>query len=95
MYFFCPECKSSFYNKDYDLCPECGYNIKKYKKTSYDDKLINSLNHKSGEIQHLAINILVQKKVKKAIPYLKKIIKTTKDPMLKLKAKDAIKRISI
>ncbi len=94
MYFFCPRCNASFYNKDYDICPECGFNIKRYKKSDYITKLIKSLNHRSGEIKNFSINILAEKKVKKAIPYLKKIIKKTNDPLLKINAINAIKKIN-
>lgn len=94
MYYICPRCNKSFYNKDYDICPECGYNIKKYKKSDYVTKLIYALTHKRGDIQHLVIDIIISKKLKKAIPYLKSLEKTTKDPLLKTKLKDAIKKLN-
>jgi hypothetical protein len=42
--YYCPECWRDF-NDDFDICPFCGCNIRKFYETKdYSEKLINALN---------------------------------------------------
>jgi DNA-directed RNA polymerase subunit RPC12/RpoP len=68
MRYYCPNCWKDFWDLDFEVCPNCGYNITDYKKKDYVDKLIKVLEHKDGEVRHWALMILAKKKVKRAIP---------------------------
>ena len=92
MRYYCPSCWAEYF-EEHDICPDCGYNIKEYNEKGYVDKLINALNHKAGEIRHLAIMILVLRKEKKALPYLKIISETSDDIGLKKSAAEAVRKI--
>lgn len=79
---------------DIEKCPQCGYQLKDFKNKDYVDKLINALNHRSGEVRHRVILILAQRKEKKAIPNLEKLLCESKDPSLVRAAKEAIEKIN-
>jgi len=79
---------------DIEECPQCGYQLKDFEKKDYVDKLINALNHRSGEVRHRVILILAQRKERKAIPYLENLLCESKDPSLVRAAKEAIEKIS-
>jgi hypothetical protein len=91
--YYCPNCWKDYWVEDFKTCPECGYSIKKHNDKSYVDKLLNALNHRAGEVRLFVIMILVQRKEKRAIPYLDKLSKETKDPSLVKAALEAVMRI--
>jgi len=94
MRFFCPSCWRDFWNENSDVCPVCHYDIRGHDGKDYVAKLLNALNHPAGDIQHWAMMILGQRREKRAIPYLDKIAKESKDPSLKRAAAEALKRIN-
>ena len=94
MRYYCPNCWKDFWDEDFKICPHCGYDIKAHNEKDYIDKLLNALNHPSGEVGHWIIMILVQRKEKQSIPYLEKLAKETKDPSLVKVANDAIVKIN-
>ena len=93
MRYYCPNCWQDFWEDDFKICPKCGYDIKDFDNKDYVDRLINALEHRAGEVKHWIIMILVQRKEKRAVPYLEKLCKETKDPSLMRAAKEAIKTI--
>ena len=93
MRYYCPNCWKDYWNEDFKICPGCGYNIKAHNDKDYTDKLLNALNHRAGDIRHWAIMVLAQRKEKKAIPYLEKIVGESTDPSLARAAKEAIQQI--
>lgn len=94
MRYYCPKCWHDFYNKDFQVCPECGYNIKAFNDKDYVNKLIGALDHRVVEIRHWAIMALALQKTRKAIPHLKKIVEESKDVLLVKAAEEAIIKIS-
>ena len=94
MRYYCPNCWKDFWGEDFEVCPECGYNIKAYNDKDYVDKLLNALNHRAGEVKHWVIMILVQQKEKRAILHLEKLVKESKDPSLTRAAEEAIVKIN-
>ncbi len=93
MRYYCPNCWKDFWNQDFAVCPECGYDAKAEGEKDYTEKLLRALNHPSGEIQQWAIMILSKRKEKQAIPYLEKLIKETRNPLLVKQAQKAIEKI--
>jgi len=91
--YYCPNCWKDFWDDDFEICPECGYNIKTYNDNEYVDKLLGALNHPAGEIRHWAVMVLELRKEKKALPYLIVIAETSDDLGLKRAAAEAIERI--
>jgi uncharacterized membrane protein YvbJ len=94
MRYYCPNCWRDFWNEDFRQCPGCGYKIEDFEAKDYVDKLINALNHRSGEVKHRAIIILAQMTEKRAIPYLGKLVCASEDPSLVKAAEDAVTKIS-
>lgn len=94
MRYYCPGCWKDFWNEDFEVCPECGYNAKAHNDKDYVDKLLSALTHPSGDVKHWVIMILVQRKEKRAIPYFEKLKRQTKDPSLVRAAQEAIIKIS-
>ena len=94
MRYYCPNCWKDFWDEDFEVCPDCGYNIKAHNNKDYCGKLLNALNHRAGEVRHWVIMVLVQRKEKRAVPYLEKLRKETKDPSLVRAAEEAIKKIN-
>jgi len=92
--YYCPNCWKDFWDEDFEVCPDCGYNIKAHNNKDYVDKLLNALNHRAGEVRHWVIMVLVQRKEKRAVPYLEKLRKETKDPSLVRAVEEAIKKIN-
>ena len=93
MRYYCPNCWQDFWEEKFDICPKCGYNVKDFDNKDYVDKLINALQHRAGDVRHWAIMILAKMKEKRAIPYLEKLQKKTKDPSLRRAAEEAIVKI--
>ena len=93
MRYYCPNCWTDFWDEDFEVCPDCGYNIKAHNNKDYCDKLLNALSHRAGEVRHWVIMVLVQRKEKRAIPYLEKLLEETKDPSLARAAEEAIGKI--
>jgi len=91
--YYCPNCWQDFWEENFRVCPKCGYNIKDYEAKDYVDKLIMALQHRAGEVRHWIIMILVQRKEKRALPYLEKLSKETKDLSLARAAEEAVKKI--
>lgn len=94
MTYYCPNCWKDSFDKDLQICPECGYDIKAFNSKDYVNKLIVALDHPVIEIRHWAIMALVLQKTRKAIPYLRKIIKESKDVLLVKAAEDAIIKLN-
>ena len=94
MRYYCPNCWKDCWDEDFEVCPKCGYNIKEHNNKDYVDKLLNALNHRAGKVRHWVIMVLVQRKEKRAVPYLEKLRKETKDPSLVRAAEEAIKKIN-
>jgi len=92
--YYCPNCWKVFWNEDFKVCPECGYDIKAHDDKDYVDKLLNALNHRAGDVKHWVIMILTQRKEKRAIPHLEKLARESKDPSLTKAAKEAILKIN-
>ncbi len=90
MRYYCPNCWHDFWEEDFQVCPKCGYKIKEFNKKDYVEKLITALEHQAGEVRHWVIMILAQKKEKRAVPYLEKLAKESKDPALVRAAREAI-----
>lgn len=93
MRYYCPGCWKDFWNENFEVCPECGYNTKVHNDKDYVDKLLSALNHPSGDVKHWVIMILVQRKEKRAIPYLEKLKRQSKDLYLVRAAQEAIIKI--
>jgi predicted amidophosphoribosyltransferase len=74
MRYYCPNCRQDFWEINFTICPACGYKIDDSDKKDYVDKLINALGHSSGEVRHWVVMILAQRKEKRSIPYLEKIM---------------------
>jgi hypothetical protein len=55
-----------------DYCPKCGFNLADYKKLSYEDKLIQSLNHPLPGRRNIAAQVLGNINSIKALKNLKK-----------------------
>lgn len=94
MRYYCPGCWKDFWNENFEVCPECGYNIKAHNDKDYVDKLLRALNHPSGDVKHWVIMILVQRKEKRAVPCLEKLKRQSKDPSLVRAVQEAIIKIS-
>ena len=90
---YCPDCWKDLGNDDPPVCPECGFKITDFYKENYSQKLINALDHPVIEIRHWAIMVLAQKKERRAIFYLRRIQRDSKDPLLVRAAKKAIVEI--
>ncbi|HOY09481.1 MAG TPA: HEAT repeat domain-containing protein [Candidatus Omnitrophota bacterium] len=95
MRYYCPSCWQDFWEEKFETCPKCGYSIKADSEKDYVDRLLNALNHPSGDVRHWVIMILVLKNEPQAIPHLKRIIVESKDPSLVMAAKEALKKILI
>ncbi len=93
MRYYCPSCWKDFWNEDFEVCPECGYNKKTHNDKDYADKLLSALSHPAGDVKHWVIMILELRKEKRAIPYLEKLKRQSKDPSLAKSAADAIIKI--
>jgi len=94
MRYYCPSCWKDFWNENFEVCPECGYNIKAHNNKDYVDKLLRALNHPSGDVKHWVIMILVQRKEKRAVLCLEKLKRQSKDPSLVRAAQEAIIKIT-
>lgn len=94
MRYYCPGCWNDFWDKDVEVCPACGYNIRAHNDKDYVDKLLNALTHRAGEIRHWAIMVLARKKEKRAIPYLEKLAEESSDPSLAKAAEEALLQIN-
>jgi HEAT repeat protein len=92
--YYCPNCWQDFWEENFKVCPKCGYDIKDFDNKDYVDKLITALQHRAGDVRHWVIMILAQRKEKRAVPYLDKLCKETKDPSLARAAEEAIKKIN-
>ena len=93
MRYYCPGCWRSFWNEDFEFCPECGYPVKTYHDKDYTEKLFCALNHPSGEIKHRVVKILEQQAEKRAIPYLETLQRQSRDPSLIRAAREAVTKI--
>jgi rubrerythrin len=94
MRYYCPNCWHDVWNEDFDICPACGYSKKEDSEKDYVKRVINALKHPAGEISHLAVAILEQRREKQAIPYLEKLAKESKDPSLAKAAEKAVEEIN-
>jgi HEAT repeat protein len=92
--YYCPNCWQDFWEENFKVCPNCGYDVKDFDDKDYVDKLIVALQHRAGDVIHWVIMILEQKKEKRALPYLEKLLRDTKDPSLARAAEVAIKKIN-
>jgi hypothetical protein len=93
MRYYCPNCWKDFWEQNFEKCPNCGYDTKK-SKNDYIDRLINALNHPSGDIRNFALYLLVEKKAKRAIPYLETLAVESGDPSLVKATKEAIMKLN-
>ena len=55
--YYCPHCWTILDEKD-QVCPKCGYVIKDYQDSSYEDKLLNALHHPVPERRIMAAQVL-------------------------------------
>ena len=94
MRYYCPNCWKDFWEKDFAVCPACGYSKKEHGEKDYIERVIGALKHPAGEIGHLAVAILEQRCEKRAIPYLEKLAKASNDPSLVKAAREAIAKIN-
>lgn len=94
MTYYCPGCWKDFWNENFEICPECGYNMMAHNEKDYVDKLLNALNHPSGDVRHWIIMVLVLRKEKKAVSYLENLKQRSKDPSLVRAAQEAIIKIN-
>ena len=94
MRYYCPGCWQDFWNEDFAICPQCGYAMKAHNDKKFAEKLLHALQHRSGEVRHWVIMILVLRKEKQAIPYLAKLAEESKDPSLVRAAREAMEKIA-
>ncbi|HPN55878.1 MAG TPA: hypothetical protein PLD92_03425, partial [Candidatus Omnitrophota bacterium] len=57
MRYYCPSCWQDFWEEKFETCPKCGYSIKADSEKDYVDRLLNALNHPSGDVRHWVIMI--------------------------------------
>lgn len=93
MRYYCPNCWHDFWENDFRVCPDCGFDLVNLDQQDFTDRLIGALNHRVGETRYLAVTILAKRKEKRAIPHLEKIAEG-KDPVLAKAAREAIKKIT-
>jgi len=91
--YYCQNCWQDFWENDFTVCPKCGFDTINLDKQDFTDKLINALNHRAGEIRHLAVTILAERKEKRAVSSLERIAKG-RDPSLAKAAREAIRKIT-
>lgn len=79
MIFYCMNCWAEI-AENCEKCPECGVDQRELLKEDFDAKLIRALNHPEPETVLRAIEIIGNRKLNEALPYLKKIIIENSDP---------------
>jgi HEAT repeat protein len=77
-HFFCPKCWKEIDGQTVK-CPHCGYDISKHASLSYEEKLINTLNHPIDDSRMLAIKVLGDLRSQKAVPIFASILETEED----------------
>lgn len=73
--FYCPHCWERI-EGNMDYCPKCGFNLADYKKLSYENKLIQSLNHPLPGRRNIAAQVLGNINSIKALKEFEKILRS-------------------
>jgi len=93
MVFFCPRCWKEIKGED-KKCPHCRADITEHEKKSFEEKLINALNHPERESVERAIWILGRLRSVKAVTPLISIFENTDNPFLKIAILNALSKIA-
>jgi HEAT repeat protein len=91
--FYCPNCWAEVAERA-AICPHCHADIsKQISESDYTDKLISALWHKEPMTPVRAAWILGERREKKAVPALAKIVRKAKDAFLVESAVEALGKI--
>ncbi|MFN3505067.1 MAG: HEAT repeat domain-containing protein [Caldimicrobium sp.] len=92
--FFCPHCWKEV-AQDAKRCPYCGADITEFDKKSFEEKLIDSLNHPIRDTVQRAVWILGRLKSYRAVNPLIKLFEQSDNPYLKREILEALYEIGV
>jgi len=92
MVFFCPICWKEV-NQGTRRCPHCWSDITEHEKKSFEEKLINALNHPERETVQRAVWILGRIKSIKAVKPLAILFEQTDNLFLRIEILNALNEI--
>jgi HEAT repeat protein len=87
--YFCPFCWNEIKAED-KVCPYCRSELSEYQKKSFEEKLINALNHPERETARRAAHILGRLKSANAVKKLVELFGLTVDPYIKMEILEAL-----
>ena len=94
MIFYCMNCWAEI-AEHCEICPECGAIQEQLLKEDFDKKLIRALNHPEPETVLRAIEIIGNRQLNEALPYLKKIVVEHNDPFRTAHALEAVSKLEV
>jgi HEAT repeat protein len=71
--YYCPNCWEMVAAED-EKCPKCGFFLKNFDETDYEEKLIAALHHPVSERRIMAAEVLGNRGSRRALPEFKKIL---------------------
>ncbi len=87
--YFCPFCWNEIKETD-KVCPYCHSDLSSYHGKSFEEKLINALNHPERETARRAAYILGRLKNASAVKKLVELFEKTTDPYIKMEILEAL-----
>jgi predicted amidophosphoribosyltransferase len=76
--FFCPSCGKQGPDDD-AVCPSCGKSTRHWREHAFEERLLLTLHHPIQEHRMMAIQILGQRKYKRAVPFFAEMIAAGQD----------------
>jgi HEAT repeat protein len=70
---FCPNCWRMV-KEAVEACPACGHRPKLSDEESYEDKLLAALEHPVADVRMVAVEVLGQRRSRRAVPALFKLL---------------------
>jgi hypothetical protein len=83
--YYCPQCWVIVNEKD-KVCPNCGYDLSQFSRSSYEEKLLKALHHTVQERQLIAAEVLGKIGSRRALTEFETILSTEKDNYFLLRA---------
>jgi len=82
MTYFCPSCLNEIQSQA-EICPICGYDLKKWDDLHFDEKLIQALHHPEPFTRRRAAYLLGERRTASAFLPLWDAFQSASDPYLK------------
>ena len=89
MKFFCPKCHWEM-PADVVQCSHCGYDLNRWQRLDYDQKLIQALSHNEVNTRMRAARLLGLRRIRNAIPELQKQFLFSQDPYFQAEVMEAL-----